>query len=141
MRCRLHYGIAVAAFYTVFASATIGFVVFAMTQDVELVSADYYERGLQHDTQMQARANAEALGDGVRVAVDREHRRVIVHWPATMGPHVRGTATWYRPSDASSDHEQAIVTDPDGTLVLPLDGLQQGFWRLQLRWRVGDTPY
>ena len=141
MRIRLHYGVAVAMFYTAFALTTVGFVAFAMTQDVELVSPDYYERGLRHDAQMQARANADVLGDDLSVALDGHHRQITVRWPATMGPRVRGTATWYRPSGAASDREEPIVAGPDGSFVLPLAGLQPGHWRLQLRWRVGETSY
>jgi nitrogen fixation protein FixH len=141
MTFRLHYGIAVAVFYTIFATATVAFVAFAMTQDVQLVSRDYYQRGLQHDGQMQARANAEALGDGVTVALEPAHRRVMIRWPATMARRVRGAATWYRPSDVASDREQPLVVAADGTFALAIDGLSRGVWRLQLRWRVDDTPY
>ena len=89
MTVRLHYGVAVAVFYTAFASATVGFVAFAMTQEVQLVSRDYYERSLQHDSQMRARANAEMLGDGLKVAVDHSHGCA----PA-CGPPPRPERTW-----------------------------------------------
>ena len=141
MSIRLHYGIAVAVFYMAFASATAGFVALAMTQDVALVSRDYYEEGLGHDRQMLARANAEALGDDLQIVVDHARGRVTVRWPAAMAPHVRGSATWYRPSDPSSDREQPIVVDASGRVDLPTGALRRGLWHLQLRWRTGDTPY
>ncbi|HTV01743.1 MAG TPA: FixH family protein [Luteitalea sp.] len=141
MKIRLHYGLAVAVFYTVFASATVGFVAFAMTQDVELVSRDYYARSLQHDQQAQARANAEALGDQLTVVLDAPRHRIDVRWPEVMAVHIRGTATLYRPSDASADRVEPIVATPDGRFSVPTAGLTPGLWRLQLQWRVGETAY
>ena len=57
MKFRFHLGVAVVAFYALFALSTIGFVAFAMSQDVDLVSSDYYARSLEHDRHMQAVAN------------------------------------------------------------------------------------
>ena len=62
MKLRMHWGVAVAVFYTAFALSTVGFVAFAMTRDVELVSDDYYQQALAHDRHMQAVANGDALG-------------------------------------------------------------------------------
>ena len=44
MKLRMHWGVAVAVFYTIFALGTVGFVAFAMTRDVELVSVDYSQK-------------------------------------------------------------------------------------------------
>ena len=66
MKMRVHWGVAVAVFYTAFALSTVGFVAFAMTRDVDLVSDDYYAQALAHDRHMQAVANGDALGDGRR---------------------------------------------------------------------------
>jgi hypothetical protein len=141
MRIRIHWGIAVAMFYTLFALSTVGFVVFAMTQDVELVSADYYARGLQHDVHMQAVANADAIDRDLRVEVRAGAGDVIVHWPAAMAPLVRGTATLYRPADARADRVVPLVPGADGTQAVSTAGLARGHWRLQLQWRVDERDY
>ena len=41
MRITFNWGTGIAAVYTVFALATTGFVTFAMSQRVDLVSSDY----------------------------------------------------------------------------------------------------
>ena len=60
MKIRVHWGVAVAVFYTAFALSTVGFVAFAMTRDVDLVSVDYYQQIAENiETD-----NMEAFGDG-----------------------------------------------------------------------------
>lgn len=139
MALRIHWGIAVAVFYTAFALSTVGFVVFAMSRDVELVSEDYYARALQHDGHMQAVANADALGTAVQATV--ADGRLVVRMPAAMAPLVRGTATLYRPASAAADRTVALVPAADGTMLVPTTGLTQGRWQLQLRWSADGRDY
>ena len=141
MKIRFHLGVAVVMFYTVFALSTVGFVAFAMTQDVQLVSPDYYARGLQHDDRMQAAANADALGTALRIEVQPERHAVRVQWPQAMAALVRGTATLYRPANADDDRSVALVTAADGTLSVPTAGLAGGHWRLQLQWSADGRDY
>lgn len=141
MRFRFHLGVAVVAFYVVFALSTVGFVVFAMSQDVELVSSDYYARSLQHDSHMQAVANADALGAALRIEVRRDAGQVRVQFPQAMVARIGGTATLYRPASARQDRVVSIATTPDGVMTLPTAGLAEGHWRLQLRWRVEGRDF
>jgi nitrogen fixation protein FixH len=141
MTIRIHWGIAVAVFYAAFALSTVGFVVFAMTQEVQLVSDDYYARSLAHDGHMQAVANADALGSTLRVDVRPEARVVHVQWPAGLASQVRGVATMYRPSNARADRSVPLVPGEDGALDIPTTGLAPGLWRLQLRWSAAGRDY
>ena len=137
MKLEIHWGVAVAVFYTAFALSTVGFVAFAMTRDVELVSADYYGQALDHDRHMQAVANGDALGPVVALTAGEVRLRV----PATMVQTMRGTATLYRASDAHADRTMALMPAADGTVVIPTAGLASGRWRLQVQWSSEGRDY
>jgi len=139
MKLRMHWGVAVAVFYAVFALSTVGFVTFAMTRDVELVSDDYYGRALVHDRHMQAVANGDALGAAVIETDAGGNVRLRV--PVDMVPALQGTATFYRASDARADRTVPLTVDGEGTVVLPTTGLSSGHWRLQLQWAAGGRDY
>jgi hypothetical protein len=139
MTMRLNWGVAVAAFYSVFALSTVGFVVFAMSRQVDLVSADYYAQALAHDSHVQAMANAQSLGAAVGATVTPEH--VVVHVPPAMAAQLRGTATLYRPADADADRTIALVPAADGQQAIPLAGLAAGRWRVQLKWSAEGRDY
>ena len=141
MTFRFHLGVAVVAFYVVFALSTVGFVAFAMTQDVELVSSDYYARGLQHDDHMQAVANADALGTALRIEVDREADVVRLQFPSAMAAKVRGNATVYRPASARQDRTVPLAAAADGTMTLPTGDLAAGHWRLQVQWTADGRDF
>lgn len=141
MTLRLNWGTGIALAYTTFALATMGFVAFAMTKNVDLVSPEYYARSLEHDARMAAVANAAALGAALEVVVQSEDRTVQVRWPVAMAAHVQGTATLYRPSNAALDRSMALAPDPEGRQQFPLDGLASGHWRLQLEWTAQGVTY
>jgi nitrogen fixation protein FixH len=139
MKLRMHWGVAVAVFYTAFALSTVGFVTFAMTRDVELVSADYYQQALSHDRHMQAMANGDALGAGTDATTVAGEVRFRV--PAAMARAMRGTATLYRPSDSHADRTTALMPAVDGTIVIPTAGLASGRWQLRVQWSAGGRDY
>lgn len=141
MTLRLNWGTGIAAAYATFALATIGFVAFAMTKDVDLVSPEYYAQSLEHDARMAATANAAALGPSFVVDVRPEHGVVQVQWPVAMASEVSGTATLYRPSNAALDRTIGLAPDARGRQALSLEGLTPGHWRLQFRWTARGVAY
>jgi nitrogen fixation protein FixH len=138
---RFNWGTGVAAVYTGFALATIGFVVFAMEQPVELVSSDYYQASLRHDDRMAAVRNVLALGDRFSCRLDETRRTLQVALPSDAPGLVQGEITFYRPSDSAADRTFTLRPDADGHQTVDLSGLETGRWRLQIDWRVGGTPY
>ena len=141
MSIRFHWGVGIATFYTVFALATIGFVVFAMSQEVELVSDTYYEDSLRHDLDMAARQRTDALGDAFTIVPRHADGDVVIHWPREMAPLVRGEAVLYRPSSAASDVAVRLQPDADGRQVIATETLARGRWQMKVSWRAADLEY
>jgi len=139
-RPRLHWGIAVAVVYTLFAGSTVGFVVFALSRPVELVSADYYERSLAHDARQAALARATALGDGVRVEPDARGDALTIALPPAHAA-ATGRVTLYRPSDIHADRTVPLALDAAGQQRVPLTGLARGRWLLRLEWTAAGIAY
>ena len=140
MSTRWHWGIGVTLVYALFASGTVGFVVFAMRQRVDLVSAEYYPESLAYDARMAASARALALGDAFSVAVDPVAARVVVTWPSRMRV-AEGTVTLYRPSDARADRRFAAAPDADGRQRIAADALERGSWIVRVEWTADGTSF
>ena len=120
-RPRLHWGIAVAVVYTLFAGSTVGFVVFALSRPVELVSA-------------------AALGDGVRVEPDARGDALTIALPPSHAG-ATGRVTLYRPSDIHADRTAPLALDAAGQQRVPLTGLARGRWLLRLEWTAAGIAY
>jgi hypothetical protein len=158
-RMRVHWGAAIAAVYIIFATATVSFVVFAVGKPVELVSADYYEQSLKHDTHMQALANADALGRAVRVEATEDSPAIDIVIPAVHGggeanangaaneavagamAGVTGTVTLYRPSDRTADRVTPLSLDAQGHQRVSVDGAARGRWVVKLAWRAAGQEF
>ena len=135
-----HWGIGITLVYATFATATIGFVAFAMQQQVDLVSADYYPRSLTHDARMAATARADGLGDAFSIAVEPDARHITIAWPTGMRVHT-GEITLYRASDAAADRTIAASPSPEGRQTVPVDDLPRGAWIVRVDWAAAGQAF
>ncbi|MEO5819201.1 MAG: FixH family protein [Vicinamibacteraceae bacterium] len=138
---RLHWGVGVAAAYGLFASSTLGFVAFAMTQPVELVSVDYYRRSLVEDAKLEATRHADLLGATLACRLSADGRALVIGLPRTQAATATGTVTLYRPSSVAADRTVALALDNVGEQRLALAGLAPGRWILQLDWQAEGRRY
>jgi nitrogen fixation protein FixH len=140
MRGRWHWGIGITLVYAIFASGTIGFVLFAMRQRVDLVSADYYPQSLAYDERMAAGARADALGDAFSVTVEPNLENVMVAWPPDMFVEA-GQITLYRASDAGADRQYTVAPDGTGRQRIAAHGLERGAWAVRVDWTAGGKSF
>jgi hypothetical protein len=138
---RLHWGVAIAAAYTMFAASTIGFVAFAISRPVDLVSADYYARSLDHDDHVAAIARARALGPTLQCVLSDDGRTLALQLPRDLARAASGRVRLYRPSDGRADRTTPLRLGANGSQQLSLDGLARGRWTLQLEWRANGLTY
>jgi hypothetical protein len=125
--------------YCVFAAATIGFVVFASTQKVELVSEDYYKNEVAYHEQIERINRTNALKESLEWKIGSEGKTLDFYFAshAISG----GTITFYRPSTSSMDKKYTIAIDKQGMQSLPLEGLSKGMWRIKVEWSENDKTF
>lgn len=137
---RIHWGLAIALVYAAFASATIAFVVFALRQPVDLVSADYYARALRQDDRAEAERRASTLPAAITCRI-AGGEALIVTLPREAARGAVGTLTLYRPSDGRADRVVPLALDAGGSQRVSLAGVAHGRWELQLEWEAGGVRY
>ena len=140
MRITFNWGTGIAAVYTTFALATTGFVTFAMSQRVDLVSSDYYVQSLRQDQRIAAEQHARSLEPPPSVVLTGSGHATLLLTPDQAGV-AAGTITWYRPADSKADRTTALTLDRDGRQQLPLSGLMAGRWIVQVRWTARGRDY
>jgi nitrogen fixation protein FixH len=141
IRVRFNWGLGVSLAYALFVAATISFVVFALTQPVELVSADYYDQSLTYDSRLEAARLGDALGAAVQVASSSDGRGLVVSLPPAQADAAAGTVTLYRPSHAAADRVVPLALDLRGEQRVPVAGLESGRWIVKLTWQVQGRRY
>jgi nitrogen fixation protein FixH len=126
--------------FVVFAVMIGYFVTVAMRSEVNLVRQDYYLQELKHQDYMEAVARTEALGEQIKIVLDREKKVINVF--ISLPPNtIQGKAKFYRPSSAKLDFEQDFSTNAGGQCKIPLDRLIKGKWKMTLAFEIEGKKY
>ena len=123
--------------YCLFASSTLGFVFFASSQKVDLVSEDYYKQELQYQYHIETVKRTGVDEKKVKWKVETDGSSISFRLPASA----QGTITFYRPSSSSLDKSFMISPDVDGVQKIRLQGLASGLWKVKIAWKVESISY
>jgi len=113
-----------------FFAGTVGLVVMACSQKVELVR--------QIDRAERARREAPQTS----VSFDAAHQQIRICLPPGQGrENVSGTIELYRPSAAGLDRAMPLEPDAEGTQRLDAARLAPGLWKVRVSWTCEKRNY
>jgi hypothetical protein len=136
MSMKLNWGWRIAIVYTFFAVSTMGFVVFAMSENVELVRKDYYEESLRYDATFASTERGNAIFE--QVTVNESEAGLEVRLPAAHVKVDSASVNLYRAENSSLDRRYKI----EGNAVhIPQSALKAGNYQAQIEWRFDDQWY
>jgi nitrogen fixation protein FixH len=118
-------------------TGAVVWVVFCIFNGQDLVAADYYEREVVHQEQMERAQRGLALGTSATVAFDSHTRCIVIRLPgdhAAAGP--TGSIELYRPSEAGLDRTLPLNLAASGAQMLGTTELKPGLWRVRVTWSV-----
>ena len=119
---------------------TISTVVFLMNQDVDLVASDYYDKGIQHQDQID-RVNRTNVMDE-KVLINLESGSIRLVFPKEFAQkNLNGTVQFYRPSDSKKDYAIPISIDTSAQQLIPTQNLEKGYWKVKLNWIQDSVEY
>jgi hypothetical protein len=131
---------AIIAAVSLFAVSMIGFAIFSTFHRVDLVAADYYERELRYQGQLDRTGRALALGDQVQVGYDAAARTIQVRLPAAHAG-ASGRIHLYRPSSAGLDRDLPLELNDRGQQTVNASDLPPGPWQVRIEWKVADREF
>lgn len=125
-----------------FISGTVGLIVMACSQNVDLVSADYYEKELKFQGQIDRVERTRRMTSQTSVAYDVAGNCITVSLPPNQaGREAIGRIELYRPSAAGLDRAVKFEPDAHGIQRLDAASLAPGLWKVRVSWTVGDQDY
>lgn len=125
-----------------FVVTTLSVVGFIISLDFDLVSKDYYERGVQYEQQIKKIEQSDALEEPVKIQFTAEENAVEIVFPEQVAhPQLSGTITLYRPSDSSLDRSYSLKLNDDYTQKIDARELARGKWLVQLTWQNTEGSY
>ncbi|HCS19006.1 MAG TPA: hypothetical protein DIW47_00330 [Bacteroidetes bacterium] len=131
---KLHFGHGVLFFGILFAGFVIYLVVQMVSQRVDLVEKDYYERGLEYQSVIDNKKNEKV---GFSCIQDKD--KLLVKKISTEAAGAC-RLVFYRPSDSRLDTSFVIPIRGE-TGIADLMGLEKGMWRYTLSYQEGADWY
>jgi nitrogen fixation protein FixH len=125
-----------------FFAGTVGLVVMACSQRVDLVSPDYYERELKFQGRIDQVERTHRAARQASVAFDAAGKCITVSLPADQAGHeISGRIELYRPSAAGMDRAVKLAPDVKGVQRLDAAGLAPGLWKVRVSWTFERQDY
>ena len=128
--------------FALFFAGTVGLVVMAFSQKVDLVSADYYEQELKFQGQIDRVERTRHAATQATVAYDAATRCITVVLPAEQAGHeVSGRIELYRPAASGLDRAVKLAPDTQGVQRVDAAGMSPGLWKVRVSWTVEHQDY
>jgi hypothetical protein len=128
--------------FVLFFAGTVGLVVMACSQKMDLVSADYYEQELKFQGRIDRVERTRHAASQAVVAYDAAARCITVSLAADQAGHeVSGHIELYRPSAAGLDRAVKLEPDTKGVQRLDAAGMSPGLWKVRVSWTFEQQDY
>jgi hypothetical protein len=136
----MDWGKKIAILYIGFVVLTLAFVFFAMTQKVDLVTDNYYEKELKYQEQIDKSKRTKELKEKTDIQI--LDKTVKIKYPNKPDKNSqKDFILFYRPSDPSKDLKIQVSADSLGIQVIPTEKFTKGFWKIKLSWTSGGNEY
>lgn len=140
MKLKFNWGTGIVIFIGLFMTFMITLVYKCTEQTVDLVSADYYDKEIQFQKQINRINNSAALKS--QIVVTAENGTVNVQFPEVFkGIKLLGNITFFKPDNASHDFEIPINLDGELLQSIPSTKLASGRWNVKVNYNDGDKEY
>ena len=133
---------AIAGYFAIAITGIVVFITWATHQSMDLVRADYYEREILFQDQIDAVNRTRPFAGKLGAVYDLDRRTLLVSVPAAhLESQFSGEAHLYRPSNAKLDQRVDLRPAPDGKQMINAANLAPGLWKIRLNWKANGEAF
>ena len=137
---KFNWGTGILITIIVFMAITISTVIFLMSQDVDLVASDYYDKGIHHQEQIDRMNRTNKMGDEVSISLENGSVRLTL--PKSFAQKsLTGVIQFYRPSNSNKDFAVALAIDTSGQQLISTHSMEKGYWKVKLNFTQDAVEY
>ena len=126
--------------FSLFAAGIIAMVAVSMTKNVDLVSDNYYEKGIKYQDQIDMNKNSAEFSNKIKTEI-KDSGLLIEYSGDLLKGNFSGEIKFYRSSDAKKDFKVNIETDEKGIQLIPVMNLDKGLWKVQFSFKKDNKNY
>lgn len=137
---RINWGTGIAIGIIIFIVLSVTMTIIFMTQDVSLVSDNYYEKSLVYQDEIDKQSRTKSLNEEVKINFNGE--TISILFPSDyVSKNMTGEIYFYRPSDQKMDFKIPLQLNETGSQNIPTQNIEKGMWRLKLNWEMNENEY
>jgi hypothetical protein len=139
-KSRINWGTGIVIGIVVFVVISITMTIIFMTQDVSLVSDNYYEKSLSYQDEIDKQSRTNSLDEQVKINFNGEIITISV--PSDyITKDISGEIFFYRPSNPKLDFKLPLELNEEGNQLILTKSFAKGFWRMKLNWTMDGNGY
>jgi nitrogen fixation protein FixH len=132
----------IVAYFIVFITFIVLFIIFASRQKMDLVRGDYYDEEIRYQEQLDRMNRTQQINAQTAIAYDFGRQTISISLPAIHAHRpVTGRIRLYRPSDDTLDRDVPLAVNSDGRQSVDASNLQPGLWKIRVYWTVDGRDY
>jgi hypothetical protein len=137
---KINWGTGIAIFYGCFMLTFIGIAIKSTQYDVNMVKKDYYTDDINYQKHLDKIHNEQALTEKLHINFDAESETVVLKFPKNL-PFPTGRVILFHPASDKDDKTFQIETDNAAQMNIPVKGLKNGRWQVQINWESGNKAF
>ncbi len=134
---RFHWGHGIVLTFVLFAAFMAFFYVKMSQQKIDLVGDHYYEDGQKFQEKLNILAETKRAKDKIEIRFNSSNKELIMIMPENTS-HLK--VDLFFPGDARKDKHFSYPRT-EGKLVIPLQMLTKGKWKLTISYKQKGKPY
>jgi len=141
MKKENYWPVGITVFLIFFVLANVGFLIFTLGIDTDLVSENYYEDELAYQQQINRIQRSKQLKDPLRIELQKSGH-LSLQFPAEIPvSEINGTILLFRPDDKRKDNRIPIRVNEEHHQLVNVRGLKKGNWNIKVFWKDGKQEY
>ncbi|MCK6603891.1 MAG: FixH family protein [Ignavibacteriaceae bacterium] len=138
---KISWGTGIVITLGIFLVINIIVVIFAFSEDVHLVTDDYYAKELKYQDVIDMKNNSAQLRTPLTITINGS-REVTVKYPVQMDSvEISGSVHFYRPDHPSFDFTVPVKRDSNNEQLISSDKIIPGYWKVAVEWTDGKLKY
>ncbi|NHZ84880.1 MAG: hypothetical protein GWP19_03255 [Planctomycetia bacterium] len=116
------------------------FVIFSNYNTFKLVERDYYQKGINYQSQIDRETRANQFSQKVNIYND--YNEVVIQFPSIfVSEDIDGRIIFFRPSDSNLDFSRQIDLNQDGSQSISSTEFRKGAWIVKVFWNIQQDEY
>lgn len=137
---KLNWGTGIVVTIILFLIISFAMIFHFMNQKVDLVTDNYYEKTLTYQNQIDEADRSKEMDKEIRLEYLGNQLKIV--FPDSIAKNMNeGEVYFYRPSDSNLDFKFPLQADKNNELVLDASKIDNGYWKVQMKWRMNKESY